>query len=329
MAEKNPKLARTREAKRRFEDALTRCAICPRRCGVNRSSGRFGYCRAPAKAVVYSYSPHHGEEPPLSGTRGSGTIFFSHCNMKCVYCQNYYFSQLDNGEEITEEKLAEIMLYLQKAGCHNINLVSPTHFVPQIVMALELALEGGLDIPIVYNTGGYDLAETIKLLDGIIDIYMPDMRYSDDGMAKKYSDAQKYVEHNRICVRQMQRQVGDLVLDAKGIARKGLIIRLLVLPQEISGTAATLRFIGHEISQNAYLSLMSQYYPTFKSYNYSEIARPILAKEYQNIVDEAKALGLNNGWVQEVPAGMDPTFLGTNIKPKDRNDIQADEKKKR
>lgn len=310
------KLDKIRSANESLKGALENCSICPRRCRANRLSGKVGYCRAPFDPVVYSYSPHHGEEPPLSGTRGSGTIFFTHCNMKCVYCQNYYFSQLDNGEEVSTKKLASMMLYLEKIKCHNINLVSPTHFVPQILMALEIAVDNGLDIPIVYNTGGYDSPDTIKLLDGIIDIYMPDMRYSSNDMAKRYSDAPDYVERNRTSVKEMQRQVGDLVLDGEGIAESGLIIRLLVLPEYISGTKETLRFIKENISTNAYLSMMSQYYPTFKAYDHKEISRGISINEYKNIVDEAKRLGLNNGWIQEDRIEFDARFFGTNIRPK-------------
>lgn len=236
--------------------------------------------------------------------------------MKCVYCQNYIFSQLDNGEEVSIEKLASIMLELQDMGCHNINLVNPTHFVPQILAALSIASGNGLDIPIVYNTSGYDSPDTIKLLDGIIDIYLPDMRYSDNKNAKVYSDAPDYVEHNRACVTEMQRQVGGLIMDEEDIAVKGLIIRLLVLPNDISGTIESLRFIKEKVSKDAYLSIMSQYYPTFKAYNFKDISRPVKKGEYKNIVDEARRLGLNNGWVQEIPEDDDRKFLGTNIAPK-------------
>ena len=259
---------------------------------------------------------HHGEEPPISATSGSGTIFFSHCNMKCVYCQNYYFSQLDNGAATTTEELAEMMFSLQGSGCHNVNLVSPSHFVPQILSALEIAIGKGLSIPIVYNTSGYDLPETLKLLDGIVDIYLPDMRYSDDGMAEKYSDAPDYVKYNRASIAEMHRQVGDLVLDEAGVALSGLIIRLLVLPEDISGTRESLKFIKESISSNAYLSIMSQYYPTFKSYNYKELSQGVIPAEYQNVIDEARRLGLNNGWIQEIPDENDTKFFGTNIKPK-------------
>lgn len=308
------KLKSVRKAIRLLGQPLKKCAICPRKCGVNRLEGEKGYCRAPLKAAVYSYLAHHGEEPPLSGTKGSGTIFFSHCNMKCAYCQNYHFSQLDNGNEVEAGKLADIMLYLQDMGCHNINLVSPTHFMPQILAALEGALEKGLEVPIVYNTGGYELADVIKLIAGVIDIYMPDMRYSDDAPAKNYSDAVNYVQHNRSSVKEMRRQVGDLIRDNGGIAKRGLIIRLLALPEDISGIKKTLRFIKDEISPDAYLSIMSQYYPAFKACNYKEISRGVTRDEYENIVDEARKLGLNNSWIQDAPAEFDAKFFGTNIK---------------
>lgn len=297
------------------EGSLKNCRICPRRCGVDRTKKSAGYCRAGFNPVVYSHSPHHGEEPVLSGRRGSGTIFFSHCNMRCVYCQNYYFSQLDNGIEVSIEQLSRMMLNLQEAGCHNINLVSPTHFVPQILGSLELAMKKGLRLPIVYNTGGYDLVESLRLLEGIVDIYMPDMRYSDNAMAKKYSDAPDYVEVNRAAVGEMHRQVGELIIDKDGIAKKGLVIRLLALPDNISGTKESLTFIKEEISKDTYLSIMSQYYPTFKAYSYTPISRPVTSREYEEIVDKAREIGLNNGWVQEGPLGPDPKFLGTNIKP--------------
>ena len=310
------KLKLIRNAVKNFDGALTRCAICPRRCGVDRQGGKSGYCRAPLDPVVYSYIQHHGEEPALSGHRGSGTIFFAYCNMKCVYCQNYQFSQLDNGEKITIERLASIMLDLQRSGCHNINLVSPTHYVPQILTALEIAVKEGLKIPIVYNTSGYDSPDTIKMLDGIIDIYLPDMRYSDNVMAIRYSDTPNYVECNRSSIEEMQSQVGDLTLDKDGIARSGLIIRLLVMPSEVSGTKQSLKFIRDHISKNSYLSIMSQYYPTFKAYNFTEISRRIEKGEYDNVVDEAFSLGLNNGWIQEYEGSTDGKFLGTNIEQK-------------
>ncbi|MBP7056641.1 MAG: radical SAM protein [Candidatus Omnitrophica bacterium] len=298
-----------------LEKCLSRCAICPRRCGVNRLSGKLGYCRAGSKAKVYSFMQHHGEEPPISGLKGSGTVFFSHCNMKCVYCQNYKFSQLDKGREMSRDELASGMLDLMKKGCHNINLVSPVQYLPQIVAALETASSKGLDIPIVYNTSGYELAETLKLLNGIVDIYLPDMRYSDDAMAKKYSDADGYVSFDRSAIIEMHKQVGDLNTDKNGIATRGLIIRLLAIPNNVSGTINSLKFIRDNLSQNTHLSIMSQYYPAFKSDEYTELSTGISRDEYKNIVDEASLLGLNKGWIQEIPKEPDDSFLGTKINP--------------
>lgn len=298
-----------------FKDSLKDCRICPRKCGVDRTKGKLGYCRAGSKASVYSCLAHQGEEPPISGVRGSGTIFFSRCNMKCVYCQNYRFSQLDEGKEVTTGELAEMMLSLEKHGCHNINLVSPTHYLPQILSALEEALEKGLSIPIVYNTSGYELEGSIKAIEGVVDIYLPDMRYSDNAMAKKYSDAPDYVDRNREAILEMHRQTGDLVVGGDGIAKRGLIIRLLVLPKGVSGTIKTLQFINENISKNTYLSIMSQYYPTFKAYSYPEISSGLGSEEYANVVDEAQLLGLNKGWVQETPKNFAQKFFGTNITP--------------
>lgn len=298
-----------------LKDALRHCRICPRRCGADRLSGDLGYCRAAIDPRVYSYFPHQGEEPPISGTRGSGTIFFSHCNMKCAYCQNYEFSQLDKGEDVSTDRLAGMMLDLQGRGCHNINLVTPTHYLPQILLALRTATDKGLALPIVYNTSGYELPETISLLDGIVDIYLVDMRYSSEDMARKYSDAANYVKHNRPAVGEMLRQAGHLSMDDSGIARKGLIVRLLCIPEGTSGTVETLRFIKDKLGSNTHISLMSQYFPAHRASGLSEISRPISPTEYQNIVDEARLLGLNNGWIQDDPDELDHNFRGTNIRP--------------
>ncbi len=308
-------LASLKKANSYFKDALRECRICPRRCGVDRTSGKTGYCRAGEKASVYSCLAHQGEEPPISGQRGSGTIFFSRCNMKCVYCQNYRFSQLDEGREVTTAELAEMMISLEKRGCHNINLVSPTHYLPQVLSALTEAAGKGLSIPIVYNTSGYELKESIRAIEGVVDIYLPDMRYSDNAMARVYSDAPDYVERNRESVLEMRRQVGDLTMDKDGIAVKGIIIRLLTLPKNISGTVNTLRFIKENISEKTYLSIMSQYYPTFKAYDHPEISRGVNKDEYANVVDEARLLGLNEGWIQKEPKTSDNKFFGTNINP--------------
>lgn len=299
-----------------LKDSMKNCVICPRRCGVDRSSGKLGYCKAGNEPRIYSFMAHHGEEPPISGSMGSGTIFFSHCNMRCAYCQNFYFSQQGEGRTVTADNLAKIMISLQDNGCHNINLVTPTHYMPQIMSALEIAIRNGLTIPIVYNSSGYELPETIKKLEGIVDIYLPDMRYSDNRMAVKYSDAPGYVETDRLAIMEMFRQVGNLATDDNGIAAKGMIIRLLAIPNDISGTVRNLEFIKNEVSPEMFLSIMSQYTPTHRAMIYKELSRRISSGEYKNIVDEAAELGLNNGWIQEAPKDGDDSFLGTNIKPK-------------
>jgi putative pyruvate formate lyase activating enzyme len=299
----------------KLRDSMKACVICPRRCGADRSSGKLGYCKAGNEPRIYSFMAHHGEEPPISGSRGSGTIFFSHCNMRCVYCQNHYFSQRGEGRSITSEDLARIMIKLQDNGCHNINLVTPTHYMPQIMSALEMAIRDGLNIPIVYNTSGYELPETIRMLEGIVDIYLPDMRYSENNMAVKYSDAPGYVETDRLAIIEMFRQAGNLALDDNGIATRGMIIRLLAIPNGISGTIRNLEFIKNDVSSGMFLSIMSQYTPTHKALDHKELSRRISGGEYKNIVDAASELGLNNGWIQEAPKKDDDSFLGTNIKP--------------
>ncbi len=280
---------------------LESCRLCPRECGVNRLKGERGTCGVDARLWVSSYGPHHGEEPPLSGVNGSGTIFFTYCNLKCIYCQNYTISQLGEGDMISEEDLANIMLYLERLGCHNINLVTPTHFVPQILSGLVIAIEKGLNIPIVYNTSGYESLEVLKLLEGVIDIYLPDMRYSSEEYAIKFSNAPRYPEINRLAVKEMFRQVGNLVLDRNGIAKRGLIIRHLVMPDDISGTEEVLRFISEEISKDTYISLMAQYRPMYKAISFPPINRRISREEYKKAVEIAKILGLRNVWTQMVP----------------------------
>lgn len=291
---------------------LESCAICPRTCRVNRLKGELGYCKTGINPKVYSFMAHHGEEPPVSGEHGSGTIFFSYCNMSCAYCQNYEFSQLGSGKEITIKELAEIMLKLQDMGCHNINFVTPTHVMPQIIMALEIAVAYGLKIPLVYNTAGYELDQIIKLLDGIIDIYLPDMRYADSDAAKKYSDAIDYPEYNKKALKEMFRQVGVAQIDADGIIKKGLIVRHLVLPENIAGTDKIMKFIAVKISRETYISLMSQYFPCHKAGNFQEISRRITLEEFKAAQKILEKYGLFNGWIQE--SGGLERFAGVNIK---------------
>jgi putative pyruvate formate lyase activating enzyme len=290
------------ELKSRAEAALARlekCDLCPNDCGVNRLEGQLGFCNAGATAKVASYNLHFGEEPAISGARGSGTIFFSHCTMKCAYCQNWPISHKGNGVEYDAAGLANVMLELQRRGAHNINFVTPTHYMPRILEALAIAVEGGFNIPIVYNTSGYEVLPALKLLDGIVDIYLPDMRYARDDFAKKYSKAKNYGAYNRAAVKEMFRQVGLLKTGADGIAQRGLIIRHLVLPEGISGTEETLKFIAEELSPEIAVSLMDQYFPTYKAVDFPEIDRKITATEYEAAQDLMERHGLYEGWVQE------------------------------
>jgi len=276
--------------------ALLRCCqICPRRCQADRSNDERGFCRIGRRAKVASYTPHFGEEPPLVGSSGSGTIFFSGCNLSCVFCQNWDISQMDAGREVSPEELARMMLALEDGGCHNINFVTPTHVVPQILEALVLAREGGLSVPLVYNSGGYDSVETLRLLEGIIDIYMPDAKYGQDGPAQKYSAAPGYTAIMKAALKEMHRQVGDLEMDEEGIAVRGLLVRHLVLPGGAAGTEEVVRFISQEISPNTYLNVMAQYRPEYQACRYPELDRHITAREYAQALQLAAAAGLVRG----------------------------------
>lgn len=279
----------------RVEEArqiLRSCRVCPHDCQANRLGSELGKCRTGARALVSSYGPHFGEEAPLVGRGGSGTIFFTNCNLKCVFCQNYSISQMGEGREVSTEEVAAMMLFLQKRGCHNINLVSPTHVVPQILEALELAVAEGLSAPLVYNSGGYDSVETLKLLEGIVDIYMPDMKYSDNEIARQYSGIDNYPSVNRAAVNEMHRQVGDLEVDEWGIAIKGLLIRHLVLPHGLAGTEEIARFLAREISLNTYLNVMAQYHPCHQAFRFPLLSRSIAREEFAEAVDLARRQGL-------------------------------------
>jgi len=260
---------------------------------VNRLAGETGECRTADKAIVSSFGSHFGEEAPLVGRHGSGTIFFTCCNLHCVYCQNYGISQLGEGSPVTADELAGMMLSLQANGCHNINLVSPTHVVPFVLEALEIAVGKGLHLPIVYNTGGYDSVETLKLLDGIVDIYMPDMKYSDEKIGEKLSGVKRYPQTNRAAVKEMHRQVGDLQIDQSGVATRGLLVRHLVLPGALAGTEAVVRFLAQEISTNTYLNVMAQYRPCYHASDYSQLSRPINKQEFSEAIELAQQYGLN------------------------------------
>jgi len=292
---------------------LESCCICPRKCKVNRIKNEKGFCKTGLLPYVCSWMPHHGEEPPISGNRGSGTIFFSYCNMACVYCQNYEFSQLGQGREVDFEELADFMLQLQKLECHNINLVTPTHVMPQILKALEIAISKGLKLPLIYNTAGYELPGIINILDGIVDIYLPDMRYGDSAMAVKYSDALDYPKYNQATVKEMHRQVGIADIDNSGIIKKGLIIRHLVLPNHIAGTDKVMKFLAEEVSADTYISLMSQYLPYHRASEFKEISRRLIHQEYEEAKKIMQEYGLDNGWIQE-SYGLE-RFAGVNIKP--------------
>lgn len=276
---------------RELYDILNLCTLCGHKCKVNRHREK-GICRAGIKAKISSAFAHFGEEKPLVGSHGSGTIFLSYCNSKCVYCQNWQISHGGKGEEIPEEELADKMLYLQNIGCHNINWVSPTHFAPQLVKALFLARKKGLEVPVVYNTGGYDSPELIKKLSGIIDVYMPDIKYGTNEMAEKYSGVENYWDVVRKSVKEMYSQVGDLKTDELGIAERGLLIRHLVLPDDIAGSGRVLKFIAEEVSKDAYVNIMAQYRPCFKASEYEELSGRITREEYTKVVEIAKDFGL-------------------------------------
>ena len=282
-----------------FSALLENCSICPRNCNVNRLKNELGFCKIGRNPKISAYNLHFGEEPPISGTNGSGTIFFTGCNLRCVFCQNYPISQLCNGNEIIVSKLAEIMITLQNQNANNINLVTPTHVVPQIIEAVLLAKNKGLKIPIVYNSGGYEKVETLKLLKGIIDIYMPDAKYADDRSAEKYSDAKNYSEINKAALKEMYKQVGTLQIK-NDIATKGLLIRHLVLPENIAGSRKVFEFIAKEISPKTYMSIMAQYHPANRTDEFPELQRKITDKEYQQVLNWADELGLINGWRQEL-----------------------------
>ncbi len=273
------------------QEILKSCRLCPRECQVNRLAGERGYCRTGAQAVVSSYSPHFGEEDPLVGRGGSGTIFFTHCNLLCLFCQNYEISHLGEGQEISADRLAKFMLTLQEMGCHNINFVTPTHVVPQILSALVLAIAGGLRIPLVYNTGGYDSLETLKLLDGLVDIYMPDLKFMDGEVAYKFCRARDYPQRAKEAIKEMHRQVGDLIINEKGLAERGLLIRHLVMPGGLAGTKEAMRFLAQEISPNTYVNIMAQYRPCGEAAKYPPLNRRITQAEY----DEALAIAQEEG----------------------------------
>ena len=276
-----------------LQDHLKSCDLCPRACGTNRFLDETGKCGVGNLAWVASYGPHFGEEEPLRGWKGSGTIFFSGCNLNCLYCQDADISQTLSGEMCTSEQLAHMMLELENRGCHNINLVSPTHVTSQILQAVFLAAQLGLRLPLVYNTGGYDSIQILKILDGVIDIYMPDMKYSDADRGVKYSGILDYPTTNQLAVVEMHRQVGDLELTERGVAKQGLLVRHLVLPGDLAGSSEILMFLADKISKNTYVNIMDQYRPAYLANRHQELNRRITDNEYQDVLSEANRLGLD------------------------------------
>jgi len=288
----------------RLEARLASCDICPRECRINRLAGEVGFCGSGRLASVSSFAAHRGEEPVLSGSHGSGAVFFSRCNLRCVYCQNHQISQPPENQvqtEIDARTLAESLLYLQDGlRCHNINLVTPSHLIPQILRAVLEAVPLGLRLPLVYNTSGYDSLKTLLELDGVISVYLADLRYASDEMGLKYSGVPDYAKHSRTAIKEMYRQVGGLALDGDGIAQKGLIVRHLILPNGIAGSRESLKWLADEVSPSVAVSIMSQYYPAHLVPRYKELDRKITLREYDEVLRLSEELGIENGWVQEL-----------------------------
>ena len=306
-----------------LEALLERCTVCPLDCGNNRLAGDLARCYSGRLPVVSSYTPHFGEEPPLTGTRGAGNIFFGNCNLRCVYCQNYQISQAHKEQiknEVTHERLAGMMLELQGRGCHNINFVSPTHFAPQLARAILIAAENGLRLPIVYNTNAYDSVEVLRLLDGIVAVYLPDLKYAEDEAGYLYSKVPRYCEISRAALKEMFRQTGDeLVYDENGLLQRGLVIRLLVLPNDIGGLRESLEWIRDELSPRVAISLMAQYYPTNvagTNQRYTLLSRRISESEWLRALSALEECGLEEGWIQEFDGA--PFYYRPNFNDQDR-----------
>lgn len=285
-----------KRAAEEFNRRLKKCDICPHNCKVDRTAGERGFCRTANRPVISSFGPHYGEERELAGRLGSGTIFFTSCNLKCCFCQNYDISQMDDGAETNQEHLAKIMLHLQQRGCHNINLVTPTHQMPMILEALSYAFEEGLTIPIVYNSGGYEKAEMIHLLDGIIDIYMPDFKWASNKLGAEHSSVKDYTDRAKESLVEMHRQTGDLEIDESGLAKRGLLVRHLVMPGMMENSRSALEFIAQELSIDTYINIMDQYHPSFNASKKPGIDRLLTRKEYNEIVGYAANLGLHRGF---------------------------------
>ena len=277
------------------------CNLCPNSCGVDRTSGEVGICRSPILPRVASYNLHFGEEPPLVGAGGSGTIFFSGCSLHCVFCQNYPISHYNVGNDVSIQRLAEMMMELQNSGAVNINLVTPTHYVHAVLEALPMAIEMGLSVPIVFNSSGYERVDVLKILEGVVDIYLPDAKYGDNSIGRRYSKVDDYWDVNRVALKEMFRQMGEnLVVGNDGVALRGMIIRHLVLPSNVSNSVKVLRFIAEELSVNLPISLMSQYFPAFRASRYAEINRRLYLEEYEEVKEAALSMGFTDLWVQDI-----------------------------
>ncbi|NIO04007.1 MAG: radical SAM protein [Proteobacteria bacterium] len=293
------RLRESGELDRRIESLrqiLKSCELCPRQCRIDRLNGEVGYCCAGGDLRVSSVFPHYGEEPPLVGHHGSGTIFLAHCNLRCVFCQNYDISHHGNGERVKTDHMAQYMVKLQQIGCHNINFVTPTHYAPQIVAALPEAIELGLRVPLVYNCGGYESLEVIRLLDGIIDIYMPDVKFFSSDVAGKFCNASDYPEVVKLVLREMYRQVGELKMDSRGIAERGLLIRHLVMPRGLAGTEGVMRYVAEELSRDNYVNIMAQYRPVYRAAEYPDLDRPVTTEEFLEALEIARKYGLHRGF---------------------------------
>lgn len=292
-------LSRTGELEQRaaeLENILNDCTLCPHECHVNRTIGETGICNSPGELIVSSVFPHFGEEPPLVGMRGSGTIFLTYCNTQCVFCQNYTISHLGEGQKVSTAELAESMLKLEYLGCHNINFVTPTHYVTQLIRALSIAAERGLCLPLVYNTSGYDSVETLKILDGIIDIYMPDTKFANNETGDTYTRAADYPERMFSALQEMHRQVGDLHINSSGIAERGMLIRHLVMPNNLAGTSAIVEFIAENLSRDSYVNIMAQYRPCYRAGEYPELLKSITRSDMSAAYSAAKKVGLHRGF---------------------------------
>jgi putative pyruvate formate lyase activating enzyme len=290
------RLERSRELAKRASQLYSiyrSCQLCPRKCGVDRTKGEKGFCSSASRAKVFSAHPHFGEERPLVGRGGSGTIFFSNCNLLCIFCQNWEINHRGDGPYVSDDAIGDLMIGLQSSGCHNINLVTPTHILPNIIGGLRYAIARGLRVPLVYNCGGYEPVEMIKLLDGIVDIYLPDFKYTDGAMAEKYSSgARDYPERAAAAIEEMHRQVGELVVDEKGIALRGLIVRHLVMPYNIAGTDKFVQFVATKLTRSTYVNIMGQYRPEYKAKQIPELSRRITGAEYAQAMRWAKEAGL-------------------------------------